>query len=56
MIASEHYLLAAAETLAKIKTEQLNQAGLLAYAQACATVALAGRLDDLPEQIGHELR
>ncbi|KPM55659.1 hypothetical protein ACG83_10235 [Frankia sp. R43] len=50
------YLQAATDAIAKVDPNKLDQAGLLAYAQACATVALAGRVDDLPEQIRHELR
>lgn len=56
LVDDEPYLLAATEALAKVNPDQLDEAGLLAYAQACALIALIGRTDDLPEQIGHAVR
>ncbi|MEX5635746.1 hypothetical protein [Parafrankia sp. FMc2] len=56
LVASDHYLLAATEALAKVDPDKLDPPGLLAYAQTCALVAVAGRVDELPEQIGHTLR
>lgn len=56
LVDDEAYLLAATDAVAKVDPSRLDQEGLLAYAQACALIALVGRTDDLPEQIGHAVR
>ncbi|MCK9926461.1 hypothetical protein MXD62_04630 [Frankia sp. Mgl5] len=50
------YLLAATGAVAKVDPNRLDDAGLLAYAQVCATISLVGVTDDLPDQVAHAIR